>query len=51
MTRFWSPTAAPAGRIPGVKQTKSSFVASLIFATSCAEQTTPSRPASAVFLA
>ena len=45
MTRFWSPTRASAGRIPGTTK-KPSAQAARAAATSCPEQTMPSSPAS-----
>src|SRR5690606_19854009 len=44
ITRFWSPTALPAGRMPGTTRNPSGHAAR-IAATSCAEQTMPSSPA------
>ena len=43
-TRFWSPTSAPAGRMPGTHSTKEGPQAARIGSISFAEQTTPSMP-------
>ena len=45
MTRFWSPAAAPAGRMPGVTISMSGPTIFRTAATSCGEQTMPSMPA------
>src|SRR5438093_431109 len=46
MTRFWSPLAVPAGRMPGTMSTKSRPHALRKAAISSGEQMTPSRPLS-----
>jgi hypothetical protein len=45
-TRFWSPAAAPAGRMPGVTMSRSVPTIVRTRAASGAAQTIPSMPAS-----